>query len=118
MNMIASKAVALKEALSDDFKQYQKRVLDNAQALSKGLMKRNINIVSGGTDNHLMLVDLQNMELTGKAAEKMLDEVHITVNKNTIQMTHSLPFCHKRAPPGNTSGCFQRAESGRYGSGG
>ena len=57
MNMIASKAVALKEALSDDFKQYQKRVLDNAQALSKGLMKRNINIVSGGTDNHLMLVE-------------------------------------------------------------
>lgn len=92
MNMIASKAVALKEALSDDFKQYQKRVLDNAQALSKGLMKRNINIVSGGTDNHLMLVDLQNMELTGKAAEKMLDEVHITVNKNTIPNDPQSPF--------------------------
>lgn len=84
MHVIAAKAVALKEALSDDFKVYQQHILDNAQALCKGLMNRGIKIVSGGTDNHLMLVDLQNMGLTGKEAEKMLDEVHITCNKNTI----------------------------------
>ena len=80
----------MKEALSDDFKDYQKQILVNAQALAAGLMKRGITIVSGGTDNHLMLVDLQNLGLTGKQAEKMLDEVHITCNKNTIRMTHSL----------------------------
>ena len=67
-----------------DFKDYQKQILVNAQALAAGLMKRGITIVSGGTDNHLMLVDLQNLGLTGKQAEKMLDEVHITCNKNTI----------------------------------
>ena len=92
MHVIAAKAVALKEALSDDFKHYQKQILVNAQALAAGLMKRGITIVSGGTDNHLMLVDLQNLGLTGKQAEKMLDEVHITCNKNTIPNDPQSPF--------------------------
>ena len=68
------------------------RILVNAQALANGLMKRGITIVSGGTDNHLMLVDLQNLGLTGKQAEKMLDEVHITCNKNTIPNDPQSPF--------------------------
>lgn len=92
MHVIAAKAVALKEALSDDFKDYQKQILVDAQALAAGLMKRGITIVSGGTDNHLMLVDLQNLGLTGKQAEKMLDEVHITCNKNTIPNDPQSPF--------------------------
>ena len=92
MHVIAAKAVALKEALSDDFKDYQKQILVNAQALANGLMKRGITIVSGGTDNHLMLVDLQNLGLTGKQAEKMLDEVHITCHKNTIPNDPQSPF--------------------------
>ena len=92
MHVIAAKAVALKEALSDDFKEYQKQIIVNAQALANGLMKRGITIVSGGTDNHLMLVDLQNLGLTGKQAEKMLDEVHITCNKNTIPNDPQSPF--------------------------
>ena len=91
-HVIAAKAVALKEALSDDFKDYQKQILVNAQALANGLMKRGITIVSGGTDNHLMLVDLQNLGLTGKQAEKMIDEVHITCNKNTIPNDPQSPF--------------------------
>lgn len=92
MHVIAAKAVAFKEALSDEFKVYQQRIIDNAQALSKGLMARGLNIVSNGTDNHLMLLDLQNLNLTGKAAEKMLDEVHITCNKNTIPNDPQSPF--------------------------
>ena len=84
MHVIAAKAVCFKEALSDDFKVYQQGIIDNAQALCKGLMSRGIKIVSGGTDNHLMLVDLTNVDLTGKAVEKLLDEAHITCNKNTI----------------------------------
>ena len=83
-HVIAAKAVCFKEALSDDFKAYQKQIIDNAQALCKGLMSRDIKIVSGGTDNHLMLVDLTTYNLTGKAIEKLLDEAHITCNKNTI----------------------------------
>ena len=88
MHVIAAKAVCFQEALTDEFKEYQKRVLDNAQALCKGLMNRGIKIVSDGTDNHLMLVDLTPFELTGKAVEKLLDEAHITANKNTIQLQH------------------------------
>lgn len=86
MHVIASKAVCFKEALSDDFKAYQKQIIDNAQALANGLMKRGVDIVSGGTDNHLMLVDLKSLGLTGKQAEKMLDEVHITCNKIPFRM--------------------------------
>ncbi|MGN0204691.1 MAG: serine hydroxymethyltransferase [Coprococcus sp.] len=92
MHVIAAKAVAFKEALSDDFKEYQKQIIVNAQALAAGLTKRGIKIVSGGTDNHLMLVDLQDLGLTGKQAEKMLDEVHITCNKNTIPNDPQSPF--------------------------
>ncbi len=84
MHVIAAKAVCFKEALSDDFKAYQQNIVDNAQALSKGLMSRGIKIVSGGTDNHLMLVDLTTYGLTGKVVEKLLDQAHITCNKNTI----------------------------------
>lgn len=83
-HVIAAKAVCFKEALSDEFKAYQKQIVDNAQALSKGLMSRGIKIVSGGTDNHLMLVDLTPFDLTGKAMEKLFDQAHITCNKNTI----------------------------------
>ena len=83
-HVIAAKAVCFKEALSDEFKAYQKQVVVNAQALANGLMNRGVKIVSGGTDNHLMLVDLTPFGLTGKAMEKLFDEAHITCNKNTI----------------------------------
>ncbi len=92
MHVIAGKAVCFKEALSDDFKVYQQQIINNAQALCKGLMDRGIKIVSGGTDNHLMLVDLTTYDLTGKAVEKMLDEAHITCNKNTIPNDPKSPF--------------------------
>lgn len=92
MHVIAAKAVCFKEALSDDFKIYMKNVADNAQALCKALQARDIRIVSGGTDNHLMLVDLTNYDLTGKALEKLLDEAHITANKNTIPNDPKSPF--------------------------
>ena len=92
MHVIAAKAVCFKEALSDEFKAYQKGIIDNAQALCKGLQSRDIKIVSGGTDNHLMLVDLTTYDLTGKAVEKMLDEAHITANKNTIPNDPKSPF--------------------------
>ena len=92
MHVIAAKAVCFKEALSDEFKAYQKQIIDNAQALSKGLMDRGIKIVSGGTDNHLMLMDLTPFDLTGKAVEKLLDDAHITANKNTIPNDPKSPF--------------------------
>jgi len=92
MHVIAAKAVCFKEALSDEFKEYQKTVIDNAQALSKGLMNRGIKIVSGGTDNHLMLMDLTPFDLTGKEVEKLLDKAHITANKNTIPNDPKSPF--------------------------
>ncbi|MCH5250494.1 MAG: serine hydroxymethyltransferase [Lachnospiraceae bacterium] len=92
MHVIAAKAVCFKEALSPAFKEYQQGVIDNAQALCKGLLSRDIKIVSGGTDNHLMLVDLTNYDLTGKAVEKLLDEAHITANKNTIPNDPKSPF--------------------------
>ena len=91
-HVIAAKAVCFKEALSDEFKAYQKQIIDNAQALCKGLLSRDIKIVSGGTDNHLMLVDLTTYDLTGKAIEKLLDEAHITCNKNTIPNDPKSPF--------------------------
>ena len=92
MHVIAAKAVSFQEALTDEFKTYQKNIIDNAQALCKGLMDRGIKIVSGGTDNHLMLMDLTPFDLTGKAVEKMLDEAHITANKNTIPNDPKSPF--------------------------
>jgi glycine hydroxymethyltransferase len=92
MHVIAAKAVSFKEALSEEFKDYQQQIINNAQALSDSLIKRGFNIVSGGTDNHLLLVDLQNIELTGKEAEKMLDEVSVTCNKNTVPFDPKSPF--------------------------
>lgn len=84
MHVIAAKAVCFKEALEPSFKDYAKRVVDNAKALCDGLIKRGFDIVSGGTDNHLMLVDLRSMGVTGKEAEALLEEANITCNKNTI----------------------------------
>ena len=92
MHVIAAKAVCFKEALQPEFKVYQQGIIDNAQALCKGLIDRDIKIVSGGTDNHLMLVDLTNYDLTGKAVEKLLDSVNITCNKNTIPNDPKSPF--------------------------
>lgn len=91
-HVIAAKAVCFKEALDPSFKVYQQRILDNAKALSKGLMDRGVQIVSGGTDNHLMLIDLTNFDLTGKEVEKWLDDAHITANKNTIPNEKRSPF--------------------------
>lgn len=92
MHVIAAKAVCFKEALDPAFKEYGKNIIDNAQALAKGLIKRGIKIVSGGTDNHLMLVDLADKGLTGKEVEKWLDAAHITCNKNTIPDDPQSPF--------------------------
>ncbi|MDF2615989.1 MAG: serine hydroxymethyltransferase [Sedimentibacter sp.] len=92
MHVIAAKAVCFKEAMEHDFKDYQQQVVNNAKTLSTELTNKGFRIVSGGTDNHLMLVDLQNKGLTGKEAEKMLDEIHITTNKNTIPFDPQSPF--------------------------
>lgn len=92
MHVIAAKAVCFKEALTPAFKEYQQQIVENAQALCKGLMDRGVDIVSGGTDNHLMLVDLSRKGLTGKAIEKLLDEAYITANKNTIPNDPQKPF--------------------------
>ncbi|MBQ3972808.1 MAG: serine hydroxymethyltransferase [Lachnospiraceae bacterium] len=91
-HVIAAKAVCFKEALDPSFKVYQQNILHNAQALCKGLQKRGIEIVSGGTDNHLMLIDLTKQDLTGKEVEKWLDEAYITANKNTIPNETRSPF--------------------------
>lgn len=92
MHVIAAKAVAFKEALSPEFETYCKQVLANAKALAAGLIERGFNLVSGGTDNHLMLVDLRNKGVTGKLAEEVLDEIGITCNKNTIPNDPESPF--------------------------
>ena len=92
MHVIAGKAVCLGEALSDSFKAYQHQVVLNARALAKALMEKGFNLVSGGTDNHLMLVDLQNRNVTGKELEKRLDTVYITVNKNAVPNDPQSPF--------------------------
>lgn len=92
MHVIAAKAVALKEALQPNFVTYQKNVVANAAALAKGLMHYDFQLVSGGTDNHLMLVDLRNKHITGKEAEQRLDEVGVTVNKNAVPFDTEKPF--------------------------
>ncbi|MBR6675833.1 MAG: serine hydroxymethyltransferase, partial [Clostridia bacterium] len=91
-HIIASKAVCFGEALKPSFKEYQQRIIDNAQTLAEGLLAGGFNLVSGGTDNHLMLVDLRPMHITGKDMEKKLDEVYITVNKNAIPNDPEKPF--------------------------
>ena len=92
MHVIAAKAVALKEALSPEFKTYQQQILSNAKALAAGLLKRGFRLVSGGTDNHLMLLDLRETELTGKVAQETLDRARITVNKNAVPFDPRSPF--------------------------
>jgi glycine hydroxymethyltransferase len=92
MHVIAAKAVAFGEALRPEFAAYQRQIVKNATALAEGLMRRGITLCSGGTDNHLMLVDLRGSELTGKLAEETLDKAHITVNKNTIPNDPRSPF--------------------------
>jgi glycine hydroxymethyltransferase len=92
MHIIAAKAVGFKEVMTDEFKKYQEQIIKNASVLADALMEKGMDIVSGGTDNHLMLVDLRNKGITGKDAQNMLDEVHITVNKNGIPFDTESPF--------------------------
>ena len=92
MHVIAAKAVCFKEAATDEFKDYQKQIVKNAQAMAQRFRERGIRLVSGGTDNHLMLVDLSDREMTGKTLEKLLDRAHITVNKNTVPGEKRSPF--------------------------
>lgn len=92
MHVIAAKAVAFKEAMEPGFKVYQEQILKNAQALAQGLVEKGFRLVSGGTDNHLMLIDLRNKNITGKEAETLLDEAGVTVNKNTIPFDPQSPF--------------------------
>ena len=92
MHVIAGKAVCLGEAMKPEFREYSHRIVKNAQALADGLMKRNVKLVTGGTDNHLMMVNLSGMELTGKELEQRLDSVNITANKNTVPNEQRSPF--------------------------
>ena len=92
MHIIAAKAVCFKEAQDESFKAYQSQIVKNAAAMAKRFLERGIKLVSGGTDNHLMLLDLSDLDITGKALEKMLDEAHITVNKNTVPGEKRSPF--------------------------
>lgn len=113
MHIIAAKAVALGEALTDEFKEYQKQVAKNAKVLSEELLKAGFKIVSGGTDNHLMLIDLRPFGITGKEFEKRLDEVHITVNKNAIPNDPESPFVTsgiRVGTPASTSRGFKEEE--------
>ncbi len=113
MHIIAAKAVAFGEALTDEFKEYQKQIVKNAAALAKALQDRGFKLVSGGTDNHLMLLDLTVFDITGKEFEKRLDEVHITANKNTIPNEKLSPFVTsglRVGTPAVTSRGFKEAE--------
>jgi glycine hydroxymethyltransferase len=92
MHVIAAKAVAFKEAMEPSFKEYQQQVLNNSRAMAAEFLSRNVNIVSGGTDNHLFLVDLRDKGLTGKELDSKLEEVHITVNKNAVPNDPQSPF--------------------------
>ena len=113
MHIIAAKAVALGEALSDDFKAYGEQIVKNAAALCEGLKARGIKLVSGGTDNHLMLLNLVDTGITGKELEHRLDEVHITANKNTIPNDPQSPFVTsgvRIGTPAVTTRGFKEAE--------
>lgn len=92
MHIIAAKAVCLKEAMQPEFKEYQKQVVKNAKALADCMVSEGFKLISGGTDNHLMLVDLQNMHLTGKEMQNRCDEVYITLNKNAVPNDPQSPF--------------------------
>ncbi len=113
MHVIAAKAVAFKEALSPEFKEYASQVVKNAHALAEGLVKRGFNLVSGGTDNHLMLVDLSGTEITGKVAEETLETAGITVNKNAVPFDARSPFVtsgFRIGTPATTSRGLKEAE--------
>ncbi len=116
MHIIAAKAVALGEALTDEFKNYQKNIVENAKELSLRLLDEGFDLVSGGTDNHLMLLDLRAFDVTGKDYEKMLDEVHITANKNAIPGDPQLPTVTsglRVGTPAVTTRGFGKAEMGK-----
>ena len=91
-HVIAAKAVSFSEILSEDFKAYGKQVISNAQAMAKAFVGRGYNLISNGTDNHLMLIDLRNKNLTGKKAQETLDKAHITLNKNAVPFDDKSPF--------------------------
>lgn len=113
MHVIAAKAVAFHEALQPEFKTYQEQVLRNAQALASGLTAKGFRLVSGGTDNHLMLVDTRNVGLTGKVAERALDDIGITVNKNAIPFDPEKPFVTsglRLGTPATTTRGFKEAD--------
>ena len=113
MHIIAAKAVAFGEALTDEFKAYQEQVVKNASTLAKALIDEGLNIVSGGTDNHLMLLDLRGTGITGKELEHRLDEVRITANKNTVPSDPESPFVTsgvRLGTPAVTSRGFKEAE--------
>ena len=113
MHVIAAKAVSFKEAMSDDFKVYQQQVVDNAKAMAETFIARGINIVSGGTHNHLMLVDLIGKEYTGKDADAALGAAHITVNKNAVPNDPRSPFVTsglRVGTPAITTRGFKEAE--------
>jgi glycine hydroxymethyltransferase len=92
MHVIAAKAIAFKEAMEPEYKEYQAQIIKNAKALSEALLERNVNLVSGGTDNHLMLIDLRGTGITGKELQLRLDDCNITANKNTIPFDPEKPF--------------------------
>jgi len=113
MHIIAAKAVALGEAMTDEFKEYQKQIVKNAKVLCEALKEAGFRVVSGDTDNHLMLIDLRPFGITGKEMEKRLDEVHITVNKNAIPNDPETPFVTsgiRVGTPAVTSRGFKEAE--------
>lgn len=113
MHVIAAKAVCFKEAMSPEFKTYQTKVVENAKTLAAALIAKGFNIVSGGTDNHMFLVDLRSKDITGKAAEHLLDEIGITVNKNTVPFETQSPFVTsgiRIGTPATTTRGFGKAE--------
>ena len=117
MHVIAAKAVALKEAATPEFRAYQQQIITNAQALADGLIRRGFRLVSGGTENHLMLLDLRETELTGKVAQETLDQARITVNKNAIPFDTRSPFVTSGVrigtPRGHESG-HERSRDGPH----
>ena len=103
MHVIAAKALCFKEALEPDFKNYIQDVMDNAKLMATTIMSRDINVVSNGTENHIVLVDLRSKNITGKDLEKVLGSVNITVNKNSVPNDTASPFGHFRNKNWNTS---------------
>ena len=118
MHIIAAKAVAFKEALAPAFKAYQQQVVDNAQTLATSLQEHGLRLVSGGTDNHLMLVDVRPLHVNGSEAEDALEAVHITVNKNGIPFDPRAARAHQRRPAGHASGHDARLRRERNARGG